>query len=573
MKGDNALNMQGTPSAGGGGDLISGILGSVLGGGGGGGLLGGLLGGGGGGGLLGGLLGGGGGGGLLGGLLGGGGHDGGREEGARGGGGGGGLLGGLLGEGGLVGGILGGGGGGGLLGGILGGGGGGGDSGKNEGPRGEEGLLGGLLGRGGLLGGLLGGEGRGLLGGLLGKGGVLGILGNGGLLGTVQGLTGLRILDLTLPEVSLKLLPGIGVYLNLYTKVALKGESLLGILNTVVEVNITAKTRLTQEPSSVPRLVIEDCQALLGGIHISLLNGLLSNILDGLLNNVLHNVLPGVLCPVVTVVLDLVNGLLFTVNEMIPLGLLASVQYTVSSLPIVTGQFIELNLNTIVGQLGGGLIDYPLGNTGPISMPPMKATDEAQLGLSKDFLACVLAALHKQGLLSVEIKDGDIPDLPPLSTAVLGGLLPKVGEMFPEPRPLLLRISVSKPPEVSLKKDQGLVKMTAEAEVLASLPDSSTRLICALNAKVTLTAKFSVIEDKLKISLSLQSSETSLASSNVGKFEIAMINPLVDTLVNKALIPSVNALLEAGVPLPKLMDIDFRDGVTDILDDLLVVTV
>lgn len=49
--------------------------------------------------------------------------------------------------------------------------------------------------------------------------------------------------------------------------------SLLGFLDILVEVNITARTRLTQETTGVPRLVIEDCNALLGGINIRLLRG------------------------------------------------------------------------------------------------------------------------------------------------------------------------------------------------------------------------------------------------------------------------------------------------------------
>ncbi|XP_030069332.1 BPI fold-containing family B member 4 [Microcaecilia unicolor] len=463
-----------------------------------------------------------------------------------GGGGGGGLVGGLLGS------VLGGGGGGGLLGGLL----------------GNGGLLGGILGGGdggGLLGGLLGG------GGLLGEGGLLGILGNGGLLGTVQGITGLRIIDLTLPKVSLKLLPGIGVHLNLYTKVAINGKSLLGLLDIAVEVNITARTRLTQERSGVPRLVIEDCNTLLGGINIRLLNGLLSNIVDGLLHTVLGNILPAVLCPVVTVVLDLVNGLLLTVNELVPIGIIGSVQYTVSALPLVSGQFIQLDLNTVVGKLGGGLIDYPLGNAAPISMPPMKDASGAQLGLSANFLGCVLTALQKQGLLNVDITDGDIPSLPPLTTAVLGGLIPKVATMFSDARPLVLKITVSKPPIVSLKKDEGIVKMTAKAEVLASMPGSSTRSICALNADIVLDAKFSVVAEKLKIELSLESSKIALISSAVGDFDISILDGLVTTLMQAALLPSVNTVLGAGVPLPKLMHTDFKDVDIDILDDLVVV--
>ncbi|XP_068120292.1 BPI fold-containing family B member 4-like [Hyperolius riggenbachi] len=535
------------PSGGGGGDLVGGLVGGLLGGGGGGGggLLGGVLGGGGGGGLLGGVLGGsggggGGGGGLLGGVLGG--------SGGGGGGGGGGLLGG----------VLGGSGGGGLLGGLLGGGGGGGRGGNAPGDFAPPHINGGILSNGGLL------------GGLLGDGGILGILGNGGLLGTIQGITGLRILDLTLPKVSLHLLPGIGVYLNLYTKVALNGNSLLGFLDILVEVNITAKTRLTQEASGVPRLVIEDCRALLGGINIRLLRGLLSGILDGLLTNVLQNILPGILCPVVNVVLDLVNGLLISVNSLVPLGLLGSIQYTVSSLPIITGQFIELDLNTVVSQLGGGLIDYPLGNVKQVYLPPMKEASESQLVLSSNFLGCVLTALQKEGLMDLEVRDGDIPGVPPLTTTTLSGIIPKIAAMYKEERPLVMKVTVPKAPVVKLQNKKANVMMFVKTEVLVLGADNTQRSLCVLGVDAHLEAKFAVAGDKLIISMSIESIRPSIVSSAVGRFEVSALEGLIGNLFSLAFLPSINTVVGNGIPLPKLMNIDFSRADIDILDDLVV---
>ncbi|CAH2291730.1 BPI fold-containing family B member 4 [Pelobates cultripes] len=420
---------------------------------------------------------------------------------------------------------------------------------------------GGLLGSGGLLGGLLGG------------GGLLGILGNGGLLNTVQGLTGLRIIDLTLPQLSLRLLPGIGVHLNLYTKVAINGKSLLGFLDILVEVNITARTRLTQEASGVPRLVIEDCQALLGGINVRLLRGLLSGILDGLVSNLLRNILPGVLCPVVNVVLDLTNGLLLTANSLVPLGLLGSIQYTVSSLPIVTGQFIELDLNTVVSQLGGGLIDYPLGHSMmPISMPPMMEATEAQLGLSSNFLGCVLTALQKEGLMDLELSDGDIPGIPPLTTAVIGGAIPKVSSMFKETRPLTLKIRVPSAPTVKLQKNRGIVSLFVKTEINALNPNSKKTPICVLGVDVRLNAKFSVGGDKLMISLSVDSTQLSILSTSVGRFDVSVLGGLVGNIFSFAFLPAINTVVGQGIPLPKLMNINFNDANIDILDDLVVLS-
>lgn len=50
-------------------------------------------------------------------------------------------------------------------------------------------------------------------------------------------------------------------------------SSLIGFLDIAVEVNITAKVRLTMDRTGYPRLVVERCDTLLGGIKVKLLRG------------------------------------------------------------------------------------------------------------------------------------------------------------------------------------------------------------------------------------------------------------------------------------------------------------
>lgn len=53
----------------------------------------------------------------------------------------------------------------------------------------------------------------------------------------------------------------------------LLSSSLIGFLDIAVEVNITAKVRLTMDRTGYPRLVVERCDTLLGGIKVRLLRG------------------------------------------------------------------------------------------------------------------------------------------------------------------------------------------------------------------------------------------------------------------------------------------------------------
>ncbi|NXV82736.1 BPIB4 protein, partial [Atlantisia rogersi] len=437
----------------------------------------------------------------------------------------------------------------------------------SDGLLGTAGILGGpggLLGRGGLLGN----------GGLLGGGGLLGILGEGGLLSTVQGITGLRIVELTLPRVSLRLLPGIGVNLNLYTRVALNAKSLLGLLDIAVEVNITARVRLTMDGTGYPKLVTERCNTLLGGVKVRLLRGLLP-IVDNLLASVLNRLLPNLLCPVVDIALGLVNDQLGLVNSLVPLGLLGSIQYTVSSLPLVTGQFLELDLNTVVGRVAGGLVDYPLGKPEAVPtparvpvppLPPMADTSSSQLGLSVNFLSSVLCILQKEGALDLNISTGMFPELPPLTTSTLGALVPAVFRAYPESHQLLLEIAVPEEPLVTLKKDKGVIHLTAVAEVMVIHPDDTQESLCLLNIDASLLAQFSVVDNKLKISVSLEKTNLSLVSSSIGGFDVSRLEMLVDQIFDVAFLPAMNSVLGAGVPLPRLLNIDFTNADVEVIE-------
>ncbi|CAM2102212.1 unnamed protein product [Caretta caretta] len=266
-----------------------------------------------------------------------------------------------------------------------------------------------------------------------------------------------------------------------------------GLLDIAVEVNITSKARLTMDGTGYPKLVVESCDTLLNGIKIRLLRGLLP-IVDNLLARVLNRLLPELLCPVVDVVLGLVNDELGLVNSLVPLGVLGSIQYTVSSLPLVTGQFLEVDLNTVVGRIAGGLIDYPLGKPEAVPMPPMPPmadTATSQLGLSVNFLGSVISLLQKQGALNIDISDG-------MDAALL--------------------------------------------------------------------AQFSVENNKLKINVSLDKTHLSLASSSVGRFDVSLWELLVGKIFDVAFLPAVNSVLGGGIPLPRLMNIDFSNADIDVIE-------
>ncbi|KAM3840617.1 BPI fold-containing family B member 3-like [Vipera latastei] len=499
------------------------------------------------GGLLGGVLGGQDGG-LLGGVLGG--QGGGPLDGVLGGQGGG-PLGGVLGgqDGGLLGGVLGGQGGG-PLGGVLGG--------------QDGGLLGGVLGGegGGLLGGVLGGEGGGLLGGVLGGP-------NGGLLGGVlgrEGLLGLKLVDIILPKVSLKLFPA-GIGLNIYTKIALKGNTILGgPLTLLVEVNITANARLVQDMMGSPKLLIENCKTNLGGIQV--LSGLLPLSLDNVLSGLLNKVLPGLLCPVVDVVLNLLNTILRTINSLCPFGILGNLHYTLAGLPLWKDKHIILNLNLMMTDLRGQTVDFPGAQNTSLPLPPAMGRT-SQLMLPRDLLSSLLQMLVSKGGFNVDLTELALRGSVPMTTSALRSVLPELSQLGAEDLPLVVKIRVRGLPVVSLQNGKATILLEAGLQVFSHSNSSLTPLF-NVNTNISLSGSFSVTRTKLGISLALES--VSLDVSELGSLDENALKNWITSILQIGYLPLINVGLNIGIPLPNIFNLNFADGVVKTLDEMVVIS-
>ncbi|NXL89816.1 BPIB3 protein, partial [Alectura lathami] len=422
-----------------------------------------------------------------------------------------------------------------------------------------QGLLDGLLGPNGLLGGLLGPNG--LLGGTLLGGG---LLGKDGLLGTINGLTGLSIANITLPKISLRFLPGIGLELNIYTQVLLDGKGAVGgLIQLQVEANITARVRLVQNKSGALRLVIEDCKTLLGGINIRA--GPKVPLVEKTLKSVLGNVLPGVLCPVADVVLGVVNQLLGSVTSVLPLGALGNLQYTLSSLPIVGDKSIQLDLNLLLRDAEGNVVQPAGGQPVPVTLPPA-AGRGAQLGLSQGVLSAVLGLAQRQGAFNMDISSSAVPNSIPLTTSALLSAFPQLASVLPGSLPLALRVRLANAPLVTLRDGKATATLRAAIDVLARRLGFPPQPLFSLDSDVVLSIAPSVSSGRLHVSLAADRVNLRLASSQVGPIDVSQLEGWVKDVLAAAYVPAINNAVSMGIPLPNIFNTSFENGQVDVTD-------
>ncbi|NXQ85563.1 BPIB4 protein, partial [Nyctibius grandis] len=381
------------------------------------------------------------------------------------------------------------------------------------------------------------------------------IMGEGGLLNSPTSITGLHLVKVQLPKMSVMLLPGIGVQMTIIAKLELSGNCLVGLLSElidiIVSVNMTANIKCTNFESGAVQVVVEDCLCILGAIKIKLLSGLLSLSVNEIVLNQLTATLPGLLCPVVDIVVNIVNiQLLGTVNEVIPVGTAGTIHYRLASLPFTSGLFLGLDLDGVVKQVGGSIIPH---DSSPSALPPL-LDKLLVLGLRQSFVnaaLCLLVQIPEQTFTCTpDIFSGAAR----LQEAIMA-LVPAECSACRGTRPLSIKLTLAGNPLILLEENKATVELLVIIQVFVRRLDGSILNLVLLKADLSLNAHVSIAGGRLVLGLSLGSISFSLESSDVGISNISSLKPLCSNLLVELLVPRINGALNIGIPLPNVLNI------------------
>ncbi|XP_069654854.1 BPI fold-containing family B member 3-like isoform X2 [Haliaeetus albicilla] len=484
-----------------------------------------------------------------------------------------GVLGGLLGSDGVTGKILGGDGvlGGlldrdGVLGGLLG------SDGVTGKILGGDGVLGGLLDRDGVLGGLLGKDG--LVDGLLGKDGLVdglldvvldiligkgGLLGKDGLVGNLLGgnsgdLTGLKIVNNTLPKISLRSLPGFGHEVGFNTKLLVESTSAPGrALCMQVEADVVM---LVQDKWAALQSD-KDCKTLDINIRVRPKVPLLDQPLKRLLSDVLREV--G--CNIVNSRLNVVSTLLGSRTPASPLGALGDLP----PFSFISGDAIQLDLNLLAGDAEGGVVASTQGPS--LAATVLLATGHPPLlRLPQRILSTLLEPIQGQGAFSLSITDSMVPDSISLSTSALLPLIPQIAKVLPGSLPLELRVRVANKPVVAVRDRRATATLKASIDILSPLLQSSQKPLFSLDTDIILNITPSVSDGKLQTSLALDSISLTRAPLRLDPLSVSLLAGWLKQVLAAAYVPAINDALRVSVPLPNILNTSLRNAKVDITD-------
>ncbi|XP_075624772.1 BPI fold-containing family B member 4 [Balearica regulorum gibbericeps] len=399
------------------------------------------------------------------------------------------------------------------------------------------------------------------------------IMGEGGLLNSPTSITGLHLVKVRLPRLSVVLLPGIGVQLTIAAKLELSGNCLIGLLSELidilVDVNISANIKCTNFESGTVQVVIEDCLCILGAIRIKLLSGLLSLSVNDIVLNQLTATLPGLLCPVVDIVVNLVNiQLLGTLNAVIPVGTAGTIHYQLASLPFTSGLFLGLDLDGAVKQVGGSIIPHDSSSS---ALPPL-LDKLLVLGLRQSFLNAVLSLLIQIPPQTFTCTPEVFSSASRLQEAVMT-IIPSECSTCHGTSPLSIKLTLSGNPLITLEENKATVELSVMIQVFIKRLDGPILNLLLLKADLSLNAHVSIAGGRLVLGLSLGSISLSLESSDVGISNISDLKPHCSSLLVETLLPLINGALGIGIPLPNVLGIPLIKVDIQILAGLLVILV
>uniref|UniRef100_H0XDS6 BPI fold containing family B member 6 n=2 Tax=Otolemur garnettii TaxID=30611 RepID=H0XDS6_OTOGA len=383
----------------------------------------------------------------------------------------------------------------------------------------------------------------------------------------IKGITNLKVKDVRLPVITLNFVPGVGIFQCVSTGMTITGKSFMGgNMEIIVVLNITATNRLLQdEETGLPMFKSEGCEVILVSVKTNLPSNMLPKVVNKFLDSTLHKVLPGLMCPAIDAVLVYVNRKWANLNDPMPVGKMGTVKYVLTSTPVTTANYIQVDFNPVVQQQKGNAIKLADSGDTP-EFPEGYAEGSSQLLLSDAFLTAELTLLQKS--FDVSVRDTMIGELPPQTTGTLAGFIPKVAEAYPKSKPLVTQIRINKPPKLTMNTGKSLLHLHGTVEMSAVRRRGKPPVsLFVLEVHFSLKVQYSVRENRLQMATSLDRLQSlSRKSSSIGHFNEKDLTVFITDYLQEAYVPVVNDELQVGLPLPDFLAMNYNLAQLDIAE-------
>ncbi|XP_039936244.1 BPI fold-containing family B member 4-like [Hirundo rustica] len=379
----------------------------------------------------------------------------------------------------------------------------------------------------------------------------------------VLGAEGLRIVNNTLPKISLRSLPGFGHQVDFNTQLLVESSVPGQALCEQVEVDATM---VLQDTWTAHQNAL-NCKTV--DINIDVRPRV--PVLDEPLKRLLRGILQDLGCNIINARLKVLSSLLGSRNQVLPLGALGDLP----SFSILSGDAIQMDLNLLSENARPGTVMPTQGL--PLTASLQLATGRPpRLSLSQDTLSALLEQVQGQGALNLSITSltgsrsplqGQVPQSgSSLTMSALFPFIPQLTRVVPGSLPLELRVRVSKEPVVTVRDGRATVTLKATIEFISSALQSPQGLLFSLDVDVVLSITPSVSDGKLQTSLALDSINLTRFPPSLDAPTASSLTEWLKEILTAVYVPSVKDAFSVSVPLPNVLNINLRNAEVDITD-------
>ncbi|KAM4030430.1 BPI fold-containing family B member 2 [Anomaloglossus baeobatrachus] len=408
----------------------------------------------------------------------------------------------------------------------------------------------------------------GLLGGILGIG--------QSIAGTALNLVGIRILNVQLPEINVKLMPRVGIQASIDTNLQISGKLLLvGEINIKAEAGVMAELKVMRTAKGFPILEISACKSLLGGIQITAGGvGLIPGIVDTIKGHI-QAILTDRLCISVSNVFLGLNADLGLLVGAKTIGNDLGMQYIMPTPPVVNNDYMDMNMN-VEYTVHEKVVDVPTG-ANEFTLPPGAGDQNSMvnMGFSHDFFMSLFTAFQTSEGFNLEIPSNSASVGSYLKTSVLGSYISEINLKYPQSLSVKINIVLSETPIVTFKSNQLSVQISPRVEMFVILPNSRIENLMAVNVGASLVAKLNVKGGYLTTSVSLQGDlNLVMESTSFGKCNCnpSLLAGYMHTVFEKAYLLQINKDLSVGVALPSMPNVELIHEVVEVKEDYAVMS-
>ncbi|XP_042550698.1 BPI fold-containing family B member 2 [Dipodomys spectabilis] len=383
----------------------------------------------------------------------------------------------------------------------------------------------------------------------------------------------IQIPEIHVSSLHLKLMAGFGVHVSAMANFTIQILRASEPLEMLLPVVLLADVRVAQASIGTPEVEVSSCFSLFSPASVLAGRNSSSPALLVLVQKHIQAALRNKLCLRISSLVQDLNVHLGTLIGLTPVGPESQIRYSMANVPLITSDSISLEVKAVLFLLGkpmappldaaSFLLPWPVDTMGAM----------ATVTLSQQLFDYALLLMQKAGTLNLDITGQLSSDDNLLSTSTLGQLIPEVAHLFPQPKPLVLKVQLGAKPMLTLHTNNATLRLQPLVDVLATSSNSAFQSLFSLDVVVNLKLQFSVSKMKLRGTASMLGDvQISVAASNVGSIEMDQIHTLMCTVFEKPLLYHLNAILGIGVGLPSMVDLHYASPEVSVHEGYVVIS-